>query len=101
MTRRCIVTARSDDVTGRRRELPPNAYVLAGGVCEVPPTEDVMRSRLWMTTAGNGHAGGGVRAEITVRGVSTSLIATDREMDALNRKKHEMRSFFDSGMTLT
>ena len=62
MTRRWIVTARSDDVTGRRRELPPFAYDLADGVCEVPSIEDVVRSRLWMIPAGNGHAGGGVKA---------------------------------------
>jgi hypothetical protein len=34
MTRRWIVTARHDDVTGRRRELPPNADDLARGVSE-------------------------------------------------------------------
>jgi hypothetical protein len=73
------VTARSDNVTGRRRELPTFAYNLAAGVCEVPPIEDGILSRLWMITAGNRHAGGGVRAEITVRGVSTIQTVTDRE----------------------
>jgi hypothetical protein len=72
------VTARSDDVTGRRSELPPNAYDLADGLCEVPPIEGGILSRLWMITAGNRHAGGGVRAEITVRGVSTIQTVTDR-----------------------
>ena len=81
------VTPRRDDVTGRRRELPTFAYDLAAGVCEVPPIEDVMRSRLWMKRAGNRHAGGGVRAEITVRGVSTYQIVTDSEMGALDHKK--------------
>jgi hypothetical protein len=94
MTRRWLVTARGDDVTGRRRELPPNACDLADGVCEVPPTEDVLRSRLWMTTAGNGHAGGGVRAEITVRGVSTSLTVTDREMPTLDPKRFTIARLF-------
>jgi hypothetical protein len=82
--RRWLVTARSDDVTGRRRQLPPNAYDLADGVCEVLSIEDVMRSRLWMMTDGSGHANGGVRAEMTECGVSTSLTVTDREMDALD-----------------
>jgi hypothetical protein len=56
MTRRWIVTARSDDVTSRRHKLPLNAYDLTDGVCEVPPIEDGVRSRLWMKRAGNGHA---------------------------------------------
>ena len=87
LTRRWMVTARSDDVQVRRRELPPNAYDLPGGACEVPPSEDVARNRLWMITEGNGHAAGGVRDEITESVVSTSLIATDREMGALDRKE--------------
>jgi hypothetical protein len=62
------VTARSDDVTGRRRELPSIADDLADGACEVPPIDDVLPSELLMIPAGSGHAGGGVRAEITVRG---------------------------------
>jgi hypothetical protein len=86
MTRRWSVTARSDDVTGRRRELPTFADDLAAGVCEVPPIEDGVRSRLWMKRAGNGHAGGGVRVEITVRGVSTIQIVAARETGALDRK---------------
>ena len=86
--------ARSHDVTGRRRELPSFAYDLAGGVCEVPSTEDVLRSRLWMITAGSGRAAGGVRAETTVRVVSTSLTATDREMAVLDRTTFPIARLF-------
>jgi hypothetical protein len=50
LTRRWMVTTHSDDVTGRRRELPLNAR------------------------AGSGERGNGVRAEITVRVVSTYQI---------------------------
>jgi hypothetical protein len=88
------VTARSDDVTGRRRELPSIADDLADGACEVPPIDDVLPSELLMIPAGSGHAGGGVRAETTVRVVSTSLTATDRESGALDRKRFTIARLF-------
>ena len=99
MTRRWLVTARRDDVTGRRCELPPNAYDLAAGVCEVPPIEDVILSRLWVITAGSGHAGGGVRAEIAVRG--SLLSNSHRSRHGCTRCKRDIGSDrVDSGMTV-
>jgi len=85
VARQSVNSARRS-VPRHRGELPSFAYDLAGGVCDVPPIEDVMRSRLLMTIAGNGHAAWREK-EITVRGVSTSLTATDREMPALDRKR--------------
>jgi hypothetical protein len=100
MTRRWIVTARSDDVTGRRRDLPPNACDLADGVCEVSPIEDGTRSRLRMKREGSGHACGGVSAEITVRG--PLLIKRRRSRNGCTRPQDNIWSdHFDFGMTLT
>jgi len=65
----CSAPRHRGDVMGRRRELPPFADDLAGGVCDAPSIEGVLRRRLWMTPAGNGHAGGGVRRRSPCEGL--------------------------------
>jgi hypothetical protein len=62
-TRRCLGTARSDDVRSQRRALPSFGYDFRDDVCEVLPINDVLRNRLWVVNERSGHAAARVREQ--------------------------------------
>jgi hypothetical protein len=82
MRRRGNLTAGSDDVPLRRSELTSLAHDLAGSARDVAPSGRDAQSIVDDDRRQRERGAAGVRTEIAECVVSTSLIATDREMDA-------------------